>query len=161
MERIRYKKCAKCGEKKVVTIDFPKHSTSYDGYASYCKKCRNKLHDRRSKMNVRAYLKHHMATRITKQLEPNLPSLLVKRLDVYLGYTISELRAHLEVDLQRREGISVKEAIKQGYHLDHIHPLSKFVVTNIDSEVFRKCWAINNLSFISAEENLKKGAKVL
>src|SRR5690606_30421232 len=47
--QMRRKTCAKCGQKK--TIDqFPKHTTSSDGFASYCKVCKNQLNvDRRKK----------------------------------------------------------------------------------------------------------------
>jgi len=57
--------------------------------------------------------------------------------------------------------------LEEGYHIDHIHPLSKFKVVVrsqqqvefVDWDAFKKCWAMENLRAIPATENLQKGAK--
>ena len=99
-----------------------------------------------------------MATRISTQI-PNAPPTLTADLEKYLGYSIVSLRSHLDTDVRAREGITLKDAIKLGYHLDHIKPLSRFKVSHIRSLAFRECWAIDNLRMISAQENLAKGAR--
>lgn len=158
---LRMKKCPKCGDKKPRTSEyFAKHNTSGDGLSSYCKSCRNEMRKRKGVTNIRMRLKHHISTRIAKQCE-DLPDKYVANLEKYLGYRITELRVALNADLIAREGISLKEAFADGYHLDHIYPLSKYPVKYITDESFRECWAISNLRMISAEENLAKGAKVI
>lgn len=45
------------------------------------------------------------------------------------------------------------------WHVDHIKPISLFVFTSYEDEEFQKCWALENLQPLWAEENLKKGVK--
>ena len=159
----RKKKCAKCGGVKLHG-EFNSNPDSSDGRQSYCKTCKNALGKRRRQMNVRARIKHHTATRVKDQLGPLTPDNITRDLETYLGYNISTLVKALRTDLQTREPEkTLRIALNDGYHIDHIHPLSKFPVI-IDGEVnwdeFKKCWAISNLSAIPADENLSKGAKV-
>ncbi len=163
-KRVRVKKCPKCGQKKAATAEFfAKHDTSSDGLSSYCKACRNNMRKKRQIGNIRFRMKHHIATRVARQLggATNLPVGYVKDLNGYLGYNMTALCDYLNADLREREGISLKEAVSRGYHLDHIYPLSLFPVEAIIDNSFKECWAINNLRMISAEANLAKGAKVL
>lgn len=158
----RKKKCAKCGLTKQAEKHFAKHSGSSDGRASYCNTCRNALNTKRRKENAGFRLKHHIATRCLKQLKATpggTPEELTKNLESYLGYRIWQLRIKLDNELRRNEGINLKEAIEQGYHLDHIKPLSSFDVKSASCPEFVACWAIDNLRMIPADENLAKGAK--
>lgn len=176
----RLKKCAGCGEKKVRT-DFPLHSGSSDGFASYCKSCKNDMHSKRRKDRPEFRLKHHMATRVIKQLKdaeaatasnrsnpaqersdstPQPLRSITRDLELYLGYSIKALCRHLESDLQDRDGITLKESFNRDYHLDHIYPLSKFDVKLPTDQSFRDCWAMDNLKMIPAAENIAKSDKV-
>ncbi len=156
---IRKKRCAKCKEKRPIT-EFAKHDTSSDGVASYCNTCRNALNTKRRKENFSFRLKHHIATRVATQIgRNNLPEGYVKDLEGYLGYNITKLRRILNLDLKKREGITYRDAINRGYHLDHKKPLSRFNVKKITDKAFRDCWSPYNLSMISAKDNLAKGAK--
>ena len=169
-DETRIKKCLKCGEKKPLS-EFGKHEDSEDGHQSYCKACKNALGKRRQQKNVAAWLRHHMSTRITTQLGNACPSGLTRDIETHLGYTLQSLVHHLRQELQGREpGKSLRRAlVEEGYHVDHIHPLSRFPVlveaeegvggVVVDWQAFRKCWAMSNLRAIPAEENLAKGAK--
>lgn len=157
----RTKKCSKCGERKDYT-EFGKHEDSADGRQSYCKKCKNALGKRRRDVNVNARLKHHMATRIATQLGIHAPENLTRDLEEHLGYPMTRLTNALSKELGQREGIKLRQALQDGYHIDHIRPLSTFKVikgNEIDWDTFRECWAIGNLKAISAQENLAKGVK--
>lgn len=158
----RHQKCVKCGEKKLFT-DFGLNSGSSTGYQTYCKKCKNALGDRRRLVNISARIQHHFATRIKLQLGAKAPENYVKRLPELLGYTFTELKRALSQEIQEREGISLRKALQEDYHIDHIRPLSSFKVIGasgeVDWEIFRECWAISNLRAIPAEANLKKGAR--
>jgi hypothetical protein len=107
-------------------------------------------------------------TQLGKELTPTN---FVANLEDYLGYKISTLVKHLSRDLKEREGVGrkLRDALNEGYHIDHIHPLSRFAVVGTDDlgegfvnwEAFRECWSMANLTAIPAEENLAKGAKVI
>ena len=159
----RIKKCAKCGTKKPLE-QFGTHIDSSDGHQSYCKQCKNALGKRRREINVKAYLKHHTATRVGTQLGKLAPEGFAKDLETLLGYRITTLVKHLREDLRKREpGRKLRDALQEGYHIDHIYPLSRFIVIQdgkVNWEEFKRCWHYTNLSAIPAAENLAKGAKV-
>ena len=71
-----------------------------------------------------------------------------------LGCTGPELRAHLEA--QFKPGMTWENWSRNGWHIDHIRPLSKFDLTA--REQFVKACHYTNLQPLWAEENLKKGA---
>ena len=72
-----------------------------------------------------------------------------------VGYTIAELKAHLEslfTDGMCWERISE-------IHIDHIRPVSSFNITSHDCDDFKACWALSNLQPLWARDNLRKHAK--
>jgi len=154
--------CTKCKTDKPVGR-FPPHKDTRDGLAAHCKDCRAVLRKRRNATNFEAKLKHHFAARMSQQLASPItgkpPPQLVEKMEIYLGYKMSELVEYLDKDIQEREGISLKVAFDRGYHVDHVTPLSKFKVGHLEDSEFRRCWAIDNLRMMDADENLKKGSK--
>jgi len=178
-----WKKCIRCRKwkPKADIIDpssgevtepkgFGMHQDTDDGLQVICYACKNTLGSAKRNQNVRARLRHHTGTRCLTQLGEAAPAGFSAKLEGYLGYTIAKLVKHLGTDLKEREGPKRKlvDALNEGYHIDHIHPLSKFNVVWYDRggtphvhwDVFRKCWAPENLRAIPALENLQKGAKV-
>lgn len=156
------KTCTKCKLPKPLDR-FPPHPDTRDGRAAWCKDCRAVLRKRRNQTNMVARLKHHFAARMTQQLKDNGVSAnemppLVLEMESYLGYKMADLVKVLDADIQEREGITLKEAFDDGYHVDHITPLSKFPFGEIGDENFRRCWAQDNLRAIPAADNLKKGS---
>ncbi len=155
-------KCIKCRSWKLIDGNFGKHSSGKHQVICYsCKSIANK--DARDK-DLRVRLRHHTASRCLTQLGEHTPEHFTANLGGYLGYSIQQLLVHLKDELRLREDKSLKVAImKEGYHVDHKVPLHTFKVLNegvIDWKVFQDCWALSNLSAISAEENLTKGGKV-
>lgn len=105
-----------------------------------------------------------MSTRCLTQLGSLAPEGFTARMDSYLGYSMPELVRGLSERLKQDfPDKRLRDCLNEGWHVDHIYPLSKFDVL-VNGEVnwkeFRRCWAINNLRAIPAEDNLKKGAKV-
>lgn len=47
--------------------------------------------------------------------------------------------------------------IKERWQLDHIIPHSEFKYISVENEVFKKCWALENLRPYSAKQNLLDG----
>ena len=74
-----------------------------------------------------------------------------------LGCTISELKAYLESKFQ--EGMSWDNWNLYGWHIDHIIPLSHFDLT--DRDQFLKACHYTNLQPMWAEDNLRKGNRVI
>mgnify|MGYP001002216353 CR=1 FL=1 len=153
------KRCASCGELKARS-DFPKHSTSSDGFAAYCRDCKNGLaRDRRQKDPI-ARFRHYIVTRIKNEYEKHeVPKDIHTDLEEYIGYKLFKLKKHVRDELKEREGITLIEAFKRGYHLDHRKPHSSFDIKVIGDEEFKKCWHYENLWLIPAKDNLAKGAK--
>lgn len=190
-----YKKCIKCrgwkpredilGEDADVDIKrgFGKHASSSDGLQSICLLCKNAMNVKARSRNVTQRIRHHTGTRCLTQLGKIAPKNLVANLEEHLGYKIRTLVRHLSTDLKEREGKGrkLRDALQEGYHIDHIKPLSSFPVIRdesadpalvgvelaekyegriaIDWGAFRDCWAISNLSAIPSAENLAKGAQ--
>lgn len=74
-----------------------------------------------------------------------------------VGWTISELRAHLEK--QFLGGMSW--ANMGEWHIDHIVPLASFSISDHADPELRRAWALSNLRPLWAKENMSKGAKKL
>lgn len=72
-----------------------------------------------------------------------------------LGYTIQELRRHLE--RQFHSGMNWQRFAAGEIHIDHRRPLSAFDLS--DHDEWRRAWALTNLQPLWASENLAKGAK--
>jgi len=72
-----------------------------------------------------------------------------------LGCSISELKAHLESKFQ--PGMTWENWSRHGWHIDHIIPLSKFILQN--EEHLKKACNYTNLQPLWAHDNLSKGAK--
>lgn len=155
----RQKRCAKCGKKKDHN-DFPKHSTSSDGRASYCRACKNGLAKERRFKDPIARITHYTVTRIKNEWpKDKVPDDIHTNLEGYLGYKLSQLKKALREDAKARYDKSLTSCFKDGYHLDHIRPHRLFNAVEVGDEEFRACWAISNLRLIPAAENLAKGGK--
>lgn len=90
----------------------------------------------------------------------------------YLGYTVQELRDHLEKQFKlpgnewmswnnwgryRIKGWNDNNSSTWKWQLDHIIPHSKFNYSSMEDEDFKKCWALSNLRPYSAKQNLLDG----
>jgi hypothetical protein len=74
-----------------------------------------------------------------------------------LGFTLQELKEHLEK--QFKSGMTWNN---YGiWHIDHIRPISSFSFNSYKDKEFKECWALSNLQPLWAEDNLKKGNKLI
>lgn len=76
---------------------------------------------------------------------------------ILLGYTSEALKSHLEK--QFRNGMSWENYGE--WHVDHIIPLSAHNYETPDDPDFKRAWALENLQPLWADENMKKGSKIL
>ncbi len=186
VDKKHYKKCIKCHawkprKDRTFTNDegievtekhgFGLHEDNADKLQVICLACKNIAGKKARENNPLQRIRHHTGTRCLTQLGDYAPANFIANLESYLGYKINALVKHLGADLKEREGPKrkLRDALNEGYHIDHKHPLSLFPVicvepsdghTYVDWAIFRECWDLSNLSAIPAADNLAKGAKV-
>ncbi len=107
----------------------------------------------RKKSEPEFRLRYVMRTAINRSLKRGRQSGAYKR----LGYTIDELRSHLERQFSR--GMSWDNYGK--WHIDHVVPLASFDIESEDAPDFSRAWSLPNLRPLWGHENVRKGAKRL
>ncbi|TKJ35806.1 MAG: hypothetical protein CEE38_14475 [Planctomycetes bacterium B3_Pla] len=108
------------------------------------KKITKKRYNRKPKNK----LCNNVRTGIRKSLRTGKPGLWEQR----VGYTIAELRRHLE-------SLFKPGMTWQNYglwHIDHRRPIAMFYFTTIEDPAFRECWALDNLQPLWASDNWAK-----
>jgi len=75
-----------------------------------------------------------------------------------VGYTVLELRKHLEK--QFIDGMSWDNYGTDGWHIDHIIPVAVFNYSSPEHIDFKRCWSLSNLQPLWAKDNLSKGKKL-
>jgi hypothetical protein len=73
-----------------------------------------------------------------------------------LGYTIEDLRQHLEARFTK--GMDWEAFARGEIHIDHIRPQASFDLT--DPEQWRECWSLANLQPLWWPDNLRKGKRL-
>ena len=74
-----------------------------------------------------------------------------------VGYSLDDLMINLETTFP--EGYGWEDLNK--LEIDHIIPKSHFKYASTEDEEFKKCWALNNLQFLTIEDNRKKKNKLI
>lgn len=177
------KTCTKCSLTKEL-IFFCKDKNRIDGYDSWCKSCKKVLRRKcylqnrqkeidyagirnSNKKLIRSYERNRyhtepkikLATCISTHMRVALKGNKAgKKWESLVGYTLEDLMKHLESRFQ--PGMNWKNHSKHGWHVDHIIPKSSFVYTSHEDEQFKKCWALDNLQPLWAEDNWSKHAKL-
>lgn len=80
-----------------------------------------------------------------------------RRWEAILGYTMDQLRDHFAKQLPKK--MTVEDALRAGWHIDHIVPKSLYDLSN-EAEL-RAAWCMSNLRLIPAHENHSKHARRL
>jgi len=76
-----------------------------------------------------------------------------------LPYSMPQLKAHLESQFNNHNGFTWENYGKV-WHVDHIIPQCMFRFTELDSKLFRDCWALSNLRPLEKSLNQRKHAKL-
>lgn len=145
-------KCSACGEWLPI-FRFHKDPSKSFGRDGQCKECVNKRN--REKWTERYYsdatfrLNETVSRLMNYHLKGNKNN---KHWEELVGYTIEELKLHLENQFKDNMAWS-----NYGdWHVDHIKPVSSFNFTDPEDKEFQECWALENLQPLWAEENLAK-----
>jgi hypothetical protein len=104
---------------------------------------------------VSGRLNSAMKTGIQKSLHGDKAG---RRWETLVGYTLSELREHLESRFT--EGMTWEKVRVGEIHVDHIFPLARLVITGPEDPTFRYAWSLGNLQPLWASDNWKKNDKV-
>jgi len=73
----------------------------------------------------------------------------------YLGYSIQELKEHLESQFDNHMSW---DNYGNYWHIDHVMPQSDFPYTSMEDENFKRCWELSNLRPLEAKQNMVDGA---
>lgn len=74
-------------------------------------------------------------------------------------YTLEALKNHLEKLF--KSGMSWANYGKDGWHIDHIIPISLWKFNSYEDREFKQCWALANLQPLWAQENCIKNNRIL
>lgn len=98
-------------------------------------------------------INHALGSALNKALKGNKAGRSWEKL---VGYTVEDLMAHLSKNF--KDGMTFENYGE--WHIDHIIPKSVFNYTKVAHRDFKRCWAMNNLQPLWANENRKKNAKL-
>jgi hypothetical protein len=160
--------CYGCKETKPAA-EFTRDRTRHSG-VGLCRKCRSLKHARNMERNGDRYRAQARAANARRASDPGFVthkrvSARVrewlgtkrggKRTFDLLGYTLPELKAHLERQFAKGMGWHNTDE----WHIDHIIPLAEFRVSGPDDPELRRAWALPNLRPLWARDNLQKRDK--
>ena len=150
--------CSTCGKVKRI------HKSHFDMYEDFfCNKvCRGKWCSKsiKGKDNPNYNGGSPEIRTIGKRISAGMRKSLKKGKDGYsweklLGYTRKQLYVHLDATMP--DGYTWDDL--DGLHIDHIVPKTSFNFSDYSDDEFKKCWAMDNLQFLPAIENMQKGCK--
>lgn len=165
--------CSKCKEEKELTL-FCKDKRCKNGHTTICKSCQSiyyknykeankekiafnkRLYSQKNKSKLNKYRneykKQKRKTNVTYRLNGTMSCVIRDSLrgtksnktwSSMVNYSIEELKLHLESKFTN--GMSWENYGKDGWHIDHIIPVSYFTYNSYDDPAFQVCWALSNL----------------
>lgn len=164
-----YPSCRKCQNKKErVYYHKNKVQINSEKRDKYCPKKKNKYYEA-NKVTIKARTKAYKRNRYNTDLEFKIQDLLTNGLRRllkgkdknnralhYLGCSIDEFKIYIESQFQ--PGMTWDNWSRDGWHLDHINPISSFNLLN-EEEIQIACH-YTNLQPLWGKENQRKGAKL-
>lgn len=112
------------------------------------RKCRKE----RLKKDPMFRLNHNISGYIRLSLKNRGLSKKRKHWEDIVGYTVYELKEHLEK--QFKSGMTWDN--REEWQIDHIIPISFFEFRSMEDVEFRYCWSLDNLQPLWSSENLRK-----
>lgn len=103
-------------------------------------------------------LRYAISGMVAHHLRRNGGSKSRQKFETLLGYSVADLRRHLE-----RQFVKGMDWSNYGsaWEVDHITPLSRLPAATPEDPNFRAAWALTNLRPLWARENRSKGGKLL
>ena len=150
---------------------FYRDYTRVDGYSAYCKVCvvkvnknyeKNNIHKVRFNQRKNSKKRYkNISTRLNSRMSWGIYSALKsgkegKSWTELVDFTLDELKDHLELYFESGMSWDNCGKGKNKWQIDHIIPKAYFNITSPYCDDFKKCWALDNLQPLWAEDNLKK-----
>ena len=166
------KMCTKCSDNKE-RDDFYVRPSYKDGYSAWCIQCtleygksykashfedkRVKQREWRKRTNYCEKYLSNINNKLAHALRNRVGDIVRGRIKIGsavkdLGCSVEELKKYLESKFQ--PGMTWENWSLQGWHIDHIKPLSSFDLTDV--EQFKQACHYTNLQPLWAKENLVK-----
>ena len=147
---------------------YKKYIRIYDQKNKEIKKEKRRKHNQipKVKEQMRIWQKYRRKNDLNFNLICNLRSALYHTLKIYskTGKIYSSSKYGIDYKAIIEHLKPFPKDIKN-YHVDHIKPLCSFNFVNEDGstnlEEVKKAWLPSNLQWLTAEENMKKGSKIL
>lgn len=133
---------------------------------------RNQRSKQKRKDDPSFKIKSNVSRRIREILKRNNSSKSGKTISNYLGYSMKELKGHLEQHFEtwmnwsnygvyKKSQWNDNDSTTWTWQIDHIIPQSKLQYSSMEDENFKKCWSLENLRPLSAKENFNRGIELL
>lgn len=116
---------------------------------------RNNYDRNRRKTDLKVNLNHRISIAIGLSIKGNKAG---RHWEIIVDYTLSDLIKRLNKTMPA--GYTWKDFLSGKLQIDHIIPISVFNFTRPEHTDFRRCWALSNLRFLPAKENLIKKDKL-
>jgi len=182
------KQCSKCLQIKTLDM-FGPHRQAFAGLYSQCRECvcegqrsrqdKNTIKQRKWRNNNREHIRNYIneyhkkrrkedpcfkmdqyfRSQFRTALDDDKAEHTKEIVERTLGYTIKEFVVHIENQFE--EGMNWNNHSLTGWHIDHKMPVSLLPYDSTDHPNFKKCWALENLQPLWAQDNLSKGNKIL
>ena len=179
---IEVKRCSSCTEWKHLD-QYTIKTSRPDGLCDKCKSCwtqyrkeradKDKEYRKNNRDKVNTWKKNGRHRKLEspddKFIQRQIKENLARRLRLLLegqksqntmdiiGCSVEELKSHLETTWS--EGMSWDNYGVHGWHIDHRLPCASF--DHSDEAQISQCWNWKNLQAMWAEDNLKKGARIV
>ena len=114
----------------------------------------NKYQTNRYKTDIKTHLRINFASLMRARLKSKTQIGVFR----HLGYTVKDLKQHLEKQFDSKMSW---DNYGSYWHIDHIVPDSWFTYESEQDEQFKQAWALSNLQPLSKVENLKKGNRYI
>lgn len=108
------------------------------------------------KTDLKWNFNHRMASGINKSLKKGNKN--GRHWESLVGYTATDLEKRLKSTMPF--GYTWNDFLNGELHIDHIIPVSVFNFTEPEHIDFKRCWALENLRLLPAEDNLRKSNKL-
>ncbi len=115
----------------------------------------NKKYRDNFKNNICFKIRKNISRHISRILKNNNSQKFGKSMLHFLGYSIDDLKNHLEKQFDNKMNW---ENYGIYWHIDHIVPQSCLPYTSMSDDNFKKCWSLSNLRPLDAKTNILDGA---
>jgi hypothetical protein len=137
---------------------------------------KNKEHaKRKSRENICLRRKNDVLFRLKESVSARVREYVIKNdepVKNFLPYSIEQLRIHLESlfeswmnwdnwGVYRIKSWDDNDQSTWTWQIDHIIPHSTFHYESMEDEIFKKCWALENLRPYSAKQNVMDGDRFI